>query len=122
MGGEDTDLLCVEVSALGAPPTLPRVAFGVWQELPPACTMSSTEQTHEDFLKSLLLKTDVYRPVQRHLRFMEDASEIRYTYREWRLETDDGWDEVVGQIAVICSSSTYEALGLWLWPMAMAYG
>ena len=77
MEGEDTDLLCVEVSALGAPPpTLPRVAFGVWQELPPACTMSSSEQTHEDFLKSLLLKTDVYRPLKTSLRYMEDPREF----------------------------------------------
>lgn len=87
MGGDDTDLLCVEVSALGAPPTLPRVAFGVWQELPPACTMSSTEQTHEDFLKSLLLKTDVYRPLQASLRYMEDPSK---TYLVHRLKSDDG--------------------------------
>lgn len=94
MGGEDTDLLCVEVSALGAPPTLPRVAFGVWQELPPACTMSSTEQTHEDFLKSLLLKTDVYRPLQASLRYMEDPSK---TYTDQRVMMESWVGQTYGQ-------------------------
>lgn len=76
VGGEDTDLLCVEVSALGAPPSLPWVACEVLQELPPGCTMGSANQPHEDFLKSLLLKTDAYRPLHAGLRFMEDPGEI----------------------------------------------
>lgn len=91
--GEDTDLLCVEVSALGQaaaapmPAALPKVSRSGWQQqqqqqheeaeeeqlknLP----MSSADQAHEDFLTSMLLKTDAYCPLQTSLLCMEDPGE-----------------------------------------------
>eukprot|EP00903_Cladosiphon_okamuranus_P013742 g12793.t1 len=89
--GEETDLLCVEVSALGQAPmpaaaALPKMSRGGWQqqeqqqqkheeeeeeerrEVP----MSGADQAHEDFLTSMLLRTDAYRPLQTSLLCMED--------------------------------------------------
>lgn len=74
-GGEETDLLCVEVSALGSPSALPRVSCEPWQELPSPRTMSKADHAHEDFLRSLLLKTDAYRPRQASLPCMENLGE-----------------------------------------------
>ncbi|CAM9724731.1 unnamed protein product, partial [Scytosiphon promiscuus] len=73
---EDQDLLCVEVSALGQAPmpgALPRVSCDRWQQQEEEVfPMSGADQAHEDFLNSLLLKTDAYRPLQTSLRCMED--------------------------------------------------
>lgn len=83
-GAEDPDLLCVEVSALGAaPPTaVPHVGCDkAWPRelpLPDACGMSVADQTREDFLRSLLLKTDAYRPRQSSLPLMEDSEGERW--------------------------------------------
>lgn len=72
--GEDTDLLCVEVSALGAavpaPCALPKENCG-GQETP-SCT---ADQTKEEFLRSLLLKTDTYRPQQSSLAYMDNKGD-----------------------------------------------
>lgn len=83
--GEDTDLLCVEVSALAqatVPAALPRVSCDGWQqeqeqEQRPEkrFPLSSADQAHEDFLTSMLLKTDAYRPLHTSLRCMEDPGE-----------------------------------------------
>eukprot|EP00752_Nemacystus_decipiens_P018470 g16560.t1 len=82
--GEDTDLLCVEVSALGQAPmpaALPKVSHSAWQqqqreeaeeERQRDLPMSGADQAHEDFLASMLLKTDAYRPLQTSLLCMED--------------------------------------------------
>lgn len=81
---EDTDLLCVEVSALGATAvTAPSVAVlptrpvlpllcgssGCGWQSPP---LAGTDTTQEEFLRSLLLKTDAYRPRQESLACMEN--------------------------------------------------
>lgn len=79
---DDTDLLCVEVSGLGAgSSTLPRVSCGGgWHQFPStvARTISSTDHTQEDFLSSLLLKTDAYRPRQQSLTRMQDTGDESY--------------------------------------------
>lgn len=90
--GEDTDLLCVEVSAMGQAPMpapLPKVSRSGWQQQqqqheeveeaqpPRNLPMSSADQAHEDFLTSTLLKTDAYRPLQTSLLCMEDPGEKR---------------------------------------------
>lgn len=76
---EDTDLLCVEVSSTGGvSSTLPRVSCGGgWHQFPStvARTISSTDHAQEDFLSSLLLKTDAYRPREQSLTRMEDAGD-----------------------------------------------
>lgn len=81
-GEEDTDLLCVEVSALGqAPvpaPMLPRVSCDGWQqqqEQQEVCRDSSADPAHEEFLTSLLAKTKAYRPLETSLQVMEDPGE-----------------------------------------------
>lgn len=88
--GEDTDLLCVEVSALAqatVPPALPRVSCDGWQqekeqeqvqrEEEKRLPLSSADQAHEDFLTSMLLKTEAYRPLHTSMRCMEDPGESR---------------------------------------------
>lgn len=85
---DDTDLLCVEVSGLGAgSSTLPRVSCGGgWHQFPStvARTISSTDHTQEDFLSSLLLKTDAYRPRQQSLERMQDTGDESY-YRYYNI-------------------------------------
>lgn len=81
--GEDTDLLCVEVAALGAAVTAPSSVGtvppktvtpslcgkgGGWQTPP----LHETDTTQEEFLRALLLKTDAYRPRHESLRCMEN--------------------------------------------------
>ncbi|CAM9967181.1 unnamed protein product, partial [Ectocarpus sp. 13 AM-2016] len=78
-GGEDTDLLCVEVSALGQAPVpatmLPRVSCDGWQqqEKQEVFRDSSADQAHEEFLTSLLAKTNAYRPLETSWQVMENA-------------------------------------------------
>lgn len=82
--GEDPDLLCVEVSALGATAAAasscagPLPAKGIspllcssgcgWQTPP----LAGPETTQEEFLRALLVKTDAYRPRQESLACMEN--------------------------------------------------
>ncbi|CAM9142303.1 unnamed protein product [Ectocarpus sp. 4 AP-2014] len=78
-GEEDTDLLCVEVSALGQAPVpaimLPRVSCDGWhqQEKQEVFRVSCADQAHEEFLTSLLAKTNAYRPLETSWQVMEDA-------------------------------------------------
>lgn len=69
--GEDTDLLCVEISALGGASacTLPKAQCGGKE---PALR---PDRTQEEFLRSLLTKTEVYRPRQASFSFMGNEGE-----------------------------------------------
>lgn len=80
-GGEDTDLRCVEVSALGASTSLPQASCEHWTEpASPRCE-NSQDQTTEDFLAALLLKTDTYRPRQESLLRMRNECESGLCFR-----------------------------------------
>lgn len=79
-GREDTDLRCVEVSALGTSTALPQACREHWEEpASPRCE-NSQEQTAEEFLAALLLKTDTYRPRQESLLRMRNECECGFCF------------------------------------------
>lgn len=69
--GEDTDLLCVEVSAFGTASNtaLPKVPCDGHEAAP------RQDHAQEEFLRSLLLKMDTYRPRQSSFACMENQGE-----------------------------------------------
>ncbi|CAM9875610.1 unnamed protein product [Ectocarpus sp. 6 AP-2014] len=99
-GEEDTDLLCVEVSALGQAPVpatmLPRVPCAGWQqqEKQEVFRDSSADQAHEEFLTSLLAKTNAYRPLETSWQVMEDAEflDMRGAVVNWFAKVSVSYD------------------------------
>ncbi|CBN75581.1 cyclin A-like protein [Ectocarpus siliculosus] len=99
-GEEDTDLLCVEVSALGQAPVpatiLPRVSCDGWQqqEKQEVFRDSSADQAHEEFLTSLLAKTNAYRPLETSWQVMEDAEflDMRGAVVNWFAKVSVSYD------------------------------
>ncbi|CAM9106991.1 unnamed protein product [Ectocarpus sp. 8 AP-2014] len=99
-GEEDTDLLCVEVSALGQAPVpatmLPRVSCDGWQqqEKQQVFRDSSADQAHEEFLTSLLAKTNAYRPLETSWQVMEDAEflDMRGAVVNWFAKVSVSYD------------------------------
>lgn len=103
VGGDDTDLLCVEVSALAQQaPTMQapvqEVSCNGWQqkqqqqqqgEEEGVFLTSSADQAHKDLLTSVLVKVEEYRPLQTSLRCMEDPGENRMitTWRTRHMHT-----------------------------------
>lgn len=84
--GEDTDLFCVEVSALGAVPGTTVHREGMkGRELPPR-----KDYAQEEFLRSLLLKTEAYRPRQSSLPCMENRGETCISSIRRNLEASCG--------------------------------
>ncbi|CAB1108162.1 unnamed protein product [Ectocarpus sp. CCAP 1310/34] len=99
-GEEDTDLLCVEVSALGQAPVpatrLPRVSCDGWQlqEKQEVFRDGSADQAHEEFLTSLLAKTNAYRPLETSWQVMEDAEflDMRGAVVNWFAKVSVSYD------------------------------
>lgn len=99
--GEDTDLRCVEVSALGTSAAFPQSCRGNLEEPGSPRCENIQEQTTEDFLAALLLKTDTYRPRQESLLRMRNECECGFCcfFFVWLR-----WDQLWPWLALWCCS------------------